>query len=71
MFTTIMQYNCTRQYSQRFEASLAADELRPTFTELTALATQRLTFDDFLHGDGERDFDLPRLLYRHQNTFLA
>jgi len=56
------------QYWQRFEASVAADELRPVFTELTALATQRLTFDDFLHGEDERDFDLPRLLHRYHIT---
>ena len=57
-----MERDDTWHYSQRLELSTAADELSPGLTELTALAMQRLTFDDLLHGDVERDLDLPRLL---------
>jgi len=62
--------NINAKYSQRLEASLPADELRVVLVEPTELATQRLTFDDFLHGDAERDLDLPRLLQSNHETIL-
>jgi len=45
---------------------LPADELGAALVVLTELAMLRLTFDDFLQGDAERDFDLPRFLQTKQ-----
>jgi len=65
--TDTLRGSDSQQYSQRLEASLPADELRPGLVETTELAMHRLTFDDFLHADDERDLDLPRLLHtNHQ-----
>ena len=66
MFTTLMQCNDSDQYLQRLEASLPADELGAVLVVITELAMLRLTFDDFLQGDAERDFDLPRFLQTKQ-----
>jgi len=62
-----VQSNGIQQYSQRFEASLPAEELSPELVKLTELEIQRLTFDDFLHGEDDRDLDRPRLLQINQS----
>ena len=54
------------QYSPRLEESTPLDEVATVLAELTELAMQRLTFDDRLHGDDDRDFDLLRFLHTNQ-----